>query len=250
MNAAAATAPATGAREPMDREFIEKNQIVERYLLGKLPPRGVSDFERVVRENPALIDEIGLAERVHKAVKLIEASGQPELWQDKPRKPWEKPGFVVGLGVALLAAVVGAAVLGSRLATAGDRIALLEEQVAERPIDPATSKRTLTVIPSRNGAPASPMFSIGGKQAELVEMKTDLSWSDARAFRIEIAREGHGMVAVLHNVAKDSNGNVRMAINSAALGPGTYDVALEGLNWRGEASPTAWTSFEVAAAAR
>ena len=30
----------------MDREFIEKNQIVERYLTGKLPPRGVTDFER------------------------------------------------------------------------------------------------------------------------------------------------------------------------------------------------------------
>ena len=109
------------ARETMDREFIEKNQIVERYLLGKLPPRGVSDFERVCRENPALVDEIGLAERVHRAVKLIEASGQPELWQEKPKQAWEKPGFVFATGAALLLAVVGAAVLAAscRMPTRG-----------------------------------------------------------------------------------------------------------------------------------
>ena len=27
----------------MDREFIIKNQIVERYLAGRLPPKGVTD---------------------------------------------------------------------------------------------------------------------------------------------------------------------------------------------------------------
>ncbi len=234
------------ARETMDREFIEKNQIVERYLLGKLPPRGLADFERVCRENPALIDEIGLAERVHRAVKLIEASGQPELWQEKPKKAWEKPGIVAAIGAALLVAVIGAAILGSQLSDSRAQVQLLERRVAERPIDPAGSRRTLTVIPSRTGAPSTPMFAIGGKDAELVEMKTDLSWSTSRAFRIEIERADQGTVAVLHNVQKDSNGNLRLALNSSVLGPGVYDIAILGLDWRGQASPTAWASFEVA----
>ena len=94
------------------------------------------------------------------------------------------------------------------------------------------------------------MFAIGGSGAELVEMKTDLSWSDARAFRIEIERAGPGHRRVLHNVQKDSNGKVRLALNSSALGPGDYDVAIHGLDWRGQASPTAWASFEVAAPAK
>jgi hypothetical protein len=246
MNAAAPAAPAPAAREPMDREFIEKNQILERYLLGKLPPRGVADFERVVRDNPALIEEIGLADRVHRAVKLIEASGQPELWQEKPRQLWEKPAFVAALGGALLVAAIGAAVLASRLSDASEKIGKLETLVAERPIDPASSRRSLTVIPSRSGLPAAAMFDIGGGGAELVEMKTDLSWSDARAFRIGIERADQGTVAVLHNVAKDSNGHVRLSLNSAALGPGTYEVTIEGLNWRGQASPIAWATFDVA----
>jgi hypothetical protein len=235
------------AHAPMDREFIEKHQIVERYLLGKLPPRGVADFERVCRENPTLIEEIGLAERVHKAVALIEASGQPELWQEKPKKVWEKPAFVAATGAALLVAALGAAVLASRLSDARARVAMLERSVVERPIDPAGSRRSLTVEPSRTGAPATPMFAIGGSGAELVEMKTDLSWSNARGFRIEIERAGQGIVAVLHNVQKDSNGHVRLALNSSALGPGVYDVAIHGLDWRGESSRAAWASFEVAA---
>ena len=41
----------------MDREFIIKNQIVERYLAGRLPPKGVTDFERLIRARPELIED-------------------------------------------------------------------------------------------------------------------------------------------------------------------------------------------------
>jgi hypothetical protein len=246
MNAVVSPKP-PAARDTMDREFIEKNQIVERYLLGKLPLRGVADFERVCRENPALVEEIGLAERVHKAVKLIEASGQPELWNDKPKKVWEKPAFVAATAAALVVAAIGAVVLASQLSDSRSRVAKLERSVAERPIDPAGSKRAVTVMPSRTGAPSTPMFAIGGNGAELVELKTDLSWSTARGFRVEIERADQGMVAVLHNLQKDSNGQLRLALNSSALGPGVYDIAIHGLDWRGVASPAAWASFEVAA---
>ena len=225
MNAVASTLTPV-AREPMDRDFIEKNQIVERYLLGKLPPKGVGDFERVCRENPVLVEEIGLAEQVQQAVKLIEASGQPELWQERPKQLWEKPPFIAATGAALLVAVIAATVLASQLSDARSRVAQLQRDVIERPIDPASSRRTLTVIPSRTGAPRNPMFAIGGSGAELVEMKTDLSWSGARAFRIQIERTDQGIVAVLHNVQKDSNGHLRVALNSSAFGPGAYDLSL------------------------
>jgi hypothetical protein len=64
-------APGTAAAVPgtpapaMDREFIIKNQVVERYLAGRLPPKGVTDFERLIRSRPELIEELKLAERVN-----------------------------------------------------------------------------------------------------------------------------------------------------------------------------------------
>src|SRR5207302_990491 len=82
---AAPAAPAPTTSPPMDRDFIARNQIVERYLSGRLPLKGATDFERFCREHPELLDEIGLPERVNAGLRLLEASGKPEPWQESAR---------------------------------------------------------------------------------------------------------------------------------------------------------------------
>src|SRR5436190_16844162 len=95
-------APAAGAIAPgtvapaMDREFIIKNQIVERYLAGRLPPKGVTDFEKLIRSRPQLIDELGLPERVNAGLRLLDAAGIAEPWAEKPKSFWEKPAVSMG----------------------------------------------------------------------------------------------------------------------------------------------------------
>src|SRR5689334_25201396 len=85
-------APAAGAPAPaMDREFIIKNQIVERYLAGRLPPKGVTDFEKLIRSRPELIEELGLPDRVNAGLRLLDAAGVAEPWAEKEKKVWEKP---------------------------------------------------------------------------------------------------------------------------------------------------------------
>ena len=59
----------------MDRDFIARNQVVERYLSGRLPLKGATEFERFCRENPDVLDELGLAERVNAGLRLLDASG-------------------------------------------------------------------------------------------------------------------------------------------------------------------------------
>src|SRR5207302_1919758 len=83
--APAPAAPAPTTSPPMDRDFIARNQIVERYLSGRLPLKGATDFERFCREHPELLDEIGLPERVNAGLRLLEASGKPEPWQESAR---------------------------------------------------------------------------------------------------------------------------------------------------------------------
>src|SRR5262245_33865531 len=80
----------------MDRDFIIKNQIVERYLAGRLPPKGVTDFEKLIRSRPALIEELGLAEKVNAGLRLLDAAGVAEPWAEKPKKFWESSGFSFG----------------------------------------------------------------------------------------------------------------------------------------------------------
>src|SRR5215510_5539582 len=128
-------AHAPGAPAPaMDREFIIKNQIVERYLAGRLPPRGVTDFERLIRSRPQLIEELGLADRVNAGLRLLDAAGVAEPWAEKPKKIWEKPAFTfAAVGVAV-AALIGCAVLALQISSANSQITRLKAENHERPV--------------------------------------------------------------------------------------------------------------------
>ncbi|HUK01834.1 MAG TPA: hypothetical protein VLW26_06105 [Steroidobacteraceae bacterium] len=229
----------------MDRDFIARNQIVERYLSGKLPIRGATDFERFCKDNPEMLDELGLPERVHAGLRLLEASGKPEPWQEPTKKFWENPIVPLGLaGFALLLLIVSGILAGTN-ASKTHKIAVLTEQVRQQPLDPATSTRTIRLLPSRSGASSAPALTIGGGAAQLVDLKIDVSHSAYREFRVTIDRVDQGRVAVIHNLLKDSNGHLRLALNSSALGPGNYLLTIEGLTWRGDPEPDSWITIGV-----
>src|SRR5437763_1866428 len=171
--APAPAAPAPTTSPPMDRDFIARNQIVERYLSGRLPLKGATDFERLCREHPELLDEIGLPERVNAGLRLLEASGKPEPWQESARPFWQKPQVTLGLagGVAIL----GLALVVAWGATVNKdhRIAAREKPAYERALAPATSTREIRLLPSRSGASATPAITIGGANAQLGDVKID-----------------------------------------------------------------------------
>lgn len=227
----------------MDREFIIKNQIVERYLAGRLPPKGVTDFERLIRARPELIEELGLAEKVNAGLRLLDAAGVAEPWAEKPKKVWEQTWFGIGAAALALAALIGCAALAMQVSSRDQRIDKLTQETQERPIAPSTQKRTVLVGVARNGPPATPTVTIN--YGEFAELKADLSWTRYSVFRISIDRVNQGRVAVLDGVTKDSNGHVRIALNAGAFGPGDYMVALEGLNMRRERLPVAWFRVSI-----
>jgi hypothetical protein len=243
--ASAAAAAAAAPPSNMDRDFIARNQIVERYLSGKLPIKGATDFERFCKANPDLLDSLGLPERVNAALRLLEASGKPEPWAEAPKKFYEKPHLAIGLGVALVAALIGLAVAASSSSGKTAKIVSLQKVVAEQPLEPAKSTRTIRLLPSYKGSSNSPAVSIGGADAQLADMKIDLSRSAYRAFRVTIDRIDQGRVGIIHNLQKDSNGHVRIALNSSALGPGNYQITIEGMTWKGETVPEAWITIGI-----
>jgi hypothetical protein len=241
----AAAALSASATPLMDREFIARNQIVERYLAGKLPIKGATDFERFCREEPELLDEIGLPERVNAGLRLLEASGKPEPWQQAPKKPWEKPQLLIGLGAAVVLLALTLAIVGSSSADKSRSIAKLKASIAEQPLEPASATRTIQLVPSRSGSSNTPAITIGGEPAELDELHIDMTHSPYRSFRVTIDRVDQGRVAILHNILKDSNGQLHLALNSSALGPGNYEFTIDGLTWRGDPEPDAWITIRV-----
>jgi hypothetical protein len=229
----------------MDRDFIARNQVVERYLSGRLPLKGATDFERFCRQHPQILDEIGLPERVNAGLKLLEASGKPEPWQEPARPFWQKPPLILGLAVAVVILALTLVVAWGATVTRDHRIAALEKQAYERALDPATSTREIRLLPSRAGASATPAITIGGPNAQLADFKIDESRSPYHSFRVTIDRIDQGRVGVITNLTKDSNGHLRIALNSSALGPGNYQLTIEGIGWRGEPEPDSWITIGI-----
>ena len=229
----------------MDREFILRNRIVELYVSGSLPVRGATVFEQFCRENPQILDEIGLPERVHAGLRLLDASGKPEPWQEKPKPFWERPyvpaalsALVVVLGIAIL-------VLNRQLADQTRKVTALHQLTTDQPIEAATGTTTVDIEPTHVGPNAALATTIGGSAAQLVNFKIDATHSDFRAFRIAIDRTNQGRVEVLNNLIKDSNGALGFSLNTSALGPGTYQLTIEGLDWRGDPQPDSWAAFTI-----
>ena len=252
----AATSAAAAARHaipqvpqsmPMDRDFILKNQIAERYLSGRLPIRGAQDFERYCREHPELIDELGLAERVHSGLRLLEAGGIAPPWE-VPKKKWfeQLPIMIAALALALIGAIAAATMWG-KLSGRDATIASLRQTVSEQPLEPATSTRNIRLVPSRTAPSRRPAVTLGGGgEAQMADLKIDMSWSKFTAFRVTLDRQDQGRVAVLNYMLRDSNGDLHLALNNTALGPGIYEFAIEGLSLHGDAIAQAWITIAIA----
>jgi len=218
---------------------------VERYLSGRLPLKGATDFERFCRENPDVLDELGLPERVNAGLRLLEASGKPEPWQEAKQPFWQKPQVTIGLAAAIVLLAGGLWFTTNDGSSKAAQIKKLQSQAAERPLDPATSTREVRLLPSREGGSNTPAITIGGGPAQLVDFKIDESRSPYKIFRVTIDRIEQGRVAVISDLAKDSNGHLRIALNSSALGPGNYQLTIEGLTWRGDAEPDSWITIGI-----
>ena len=153
--------------------------------------------------------------------------------------------YFLPCALALILAVTSL-VLHSKLALRDRTIAIMQQRLASQPLDPAKSTRAITVIPRRTGPVPHSLATIGGGNAQMADLKFDLSWSQFTTFNVTIDRIDQGRVGVLHNVQRDSNGSLHLELNSTALGAGDYQLTIEGLTWRGDAVPQAWATISFA----
>jgi hypothetical protein len=242
--AGAIALPGVPATAVMDFQFIERHQIIERYLAGKLPLKGAQDFERFCKDHPELLENLGLSARVNAGLRLLEAGGVAMPWDEKPRRFWEQWWLLpcaLALAVALGVVALNASSQTSRLQHS---LTVAQQRLIEQPIDPVTTTRTITLIPSRTGPQSNPAAGVGGS-GEMADFKIDLSWSAYSAFQVSIDRVDQGRIALLHYMLRDSNGQLHFAINTSTLGPGIYQFAIEGMTMHGDAIPQAWATIRV-----
>jgi hypothetical protein len=242
--AALSTAPPLAK---LSREQVELEQMVERYLQGTLALRQKMELEGFCRDNPAYLDDIKLSTRINAGLRLIESAGKPEPWNETRVWFWQTHWFAGAAVAVVLALIVTASQFHSRSDYFAQRSAAAEKRLSELPLTPATTSRNIRVVPAGLGKSQGPAIVLGrATKAEFVTLQFDLAKSDYSHFDLEIERINQGRVAILRGMRRNSNGIVSWSINSSALGPGEYVVALSGLDWRGQAWPAGAVAFDVA----
>lgn len=219
----------------MDLKLIEDKQLVERYLLGRLPPPEAKFFEQMIRKSPELADSLGLPEALRRTMQLLDDSGhewreqQPRLWQNG----WVPVALATALVIALTLAILAA--IGQRETTA--RFEKLRASAEEGLLLPPTNSQTIRVTPGRPEE-QMPTYVIGSRAAPtLAELRIDLGYSHAVLYQLVVKRVDGTYWGRIDNLVRDSNNEVRLALNSASFAAGFYIVEIEASNLRGEGTP-------------
>ena len=229
-----------------DRKFIEDHKLVERYLENKLPFKGARDLENWCRAHPEYLNELKLSERAQTSLKLLEASGQP-LDLREPQPPWWKTiQVLIGLTVVTVLSLVAFwAVLGKYVLLRGELDDTRHLMNQGSLVQPATS-RELRVNPDRAPGVDHARIVVTRAAPQLMDVHIDLGYTDKLTeFRLFVDKKDQGRALILNNLLKDSNGELRMTLNSTGLSLGIYKVRIEALPFRGTPIPIGWLILDV-----
>ncbi len=229
-----------------DRKFIEDHQLVERYLENKLPLKGARDLENWFRANPDHLNELKLSERAQMSLKLLEASGQP-LDLSEPQPPWWKHFYVlIGLSVVTFSSLVAFwALLGKYVLLRGELDDTRHSMTQGSLVQPAVT-REWRVSPDRAPGIDKARIVMSRAAPQLMDVHIDLGYTNKEEqFRLFVDKQDQGRALILNNLLKDSNGELRMTVNSTGLAAGSYNVRIEALPFRGSPIPIGWLILDV-----
>ena len=159
---------------------------------------------------------------------------------------WQRPNTVAGLAVVALSCVV-LAIAGKIAADrANDRAAAAAAEVRTLTLRAASSERALRIAPNRRSWSAAPDTTIRWPDPpQLLELYLPVAYSSYRSFALTIDKVDHGRAMVIERIMPDSNGELRLALNSSAFGPGEYRIRIEGYDGRGQRTDAGWVRLKV-----
>ncbi len=209
------------------------SRFVERYLLGQLSDAESRSLEKMLKEQPALLDELDLPSASDRLARLLALNGNgTHTSATVPR--WRRPGIVLALVIALVAAVS----LG--IGSAASKRALLNDLNATRASIAAGSLTApehvahVRVIPSSpTNTPAT--IDLGDRIAPaLAELRIDVSRLPPMDYSLTIRREDQTYWARIDHLRRDSNNELSIAINVSTLPAGRYNWQLDTIDIHGD----------------
>jgi len=249
----------------MDRTYIESQHIVQRYLSGDLTVREAREFEKYCQENPDILNSLPIPVRVKTKMarkpgdELASSDFDPTATNtaidtgglddddddDEPARggrglPSESRRWTMLLGILLAISVAGAGAMWVRVGALEKQLVMSQRSVKSLQIRPPGGVQEFRVKPS-SAKPNAPTVNVGWPDPpKIIDLRIDMSEGKYNTFLLTIDSVADGRAIQIRRVARDSNGEVRIGLNSSAFGQGDYDLKLEGYTWRGDTVSAGW----------
>jgi hypothetical protein len=254
----------------MDRKYIENEHIVERYLAGELTVREARDFEKYCLEHPEFLAKLPIPVRLkarlaRRPVEDSETGMFPAIPSsaartalevneegfdaDEEDEKWQRSSsggaggsriVLMLLGIALIAAIAGLIAYGMQVKSLEAKLLELQRDMKVTQMQAPGSKQTYR-LQLVNAQPAQATLALGWMQPpQLMDLVLDAREERYNQYQLTIDKVDGGRILQVRRVARDSNKEVRFALNSSAFGPGDYVLHVEGYTWRGQLEPVGW----------
>jgi hypothetical protein len=257
----------------MDRKYIEAEHIVDRYLSGDLTVREAREFEQYCHDHPEALKSMPIPVRlkarlsrrpaadsetgVFKAIPssathaALEASDEGIDVEEDERDYSRGPSVggsrtvFIGLVFALVAAVAGVIAYAVQANSLSKQIRAMEREAKSTQMQAAGSTAVYRVEPVR-GKPSKATLALGWmRPPQWLDLYIDVSEGKYTQFMIRVEKVDEGLVMQMRRVARDSNRELRLALNSSAFGPGDYLFKIDGYNWRGQTEDVGWIRINL-----
>jgi hypothetical protein len=259
----------------MDQQYIKEQRIVDRYLAGDLTVKEARAFEKYCLAHPEVLQEMPIPVRLKArlsrqpletsetgmfqtipssttiaATESIDADDEDEDEIDEPpRRTVRMVGdggkglsYALLAGIALLAA--STVYYGLRARAVSEDLQQLKQSVNRHQLQAPSGVQTYKLALNRTGVPSSPTIALGWLDpAQLLELNIDTTQLPYSQYQVTIQKRDDARLLVLRRVARDSNRELRLALNSTAFGPGEYILRIEGYTWRGQLEPAGWVAI-------
>ena len=202
----------------MDRQYIRDNQVIERYLQGRLTADEETAFEEAYIGDPDLFQELKTADSLRRGLELHEAD------QQGLERPTPSARADAAPRYALAASLVAGIALASSAYLFVENQALRGDDV------------TADAAPGR----VVPLLTVRGDEPNRIDAATSSDWTVLlldpgftlyERYRATLVRRGAAEAAALLSVdglTPSYEGQLAVVVPSGLLTPGDYDVVLTG----------------------
>jgi hypothetical protein len=255
----------------MDRHYVQDHQIVERYLSGDLTVREARQFEKYCLEHPDVLQEMPIPVRlkarlsrqpldhsetamfetipssatIAAADRLENGDDDDELHAARYGRGTSK-GLMYSLFAVVIALAAGTVIYGLRARALAEEVQQLKQLQRKSTLQAPSAVQTFNVPLNRAGVPADATIALGWSEAaQLLEISVDTNGLNYTQYQVTIEKADEARLMVMRRLARDSNREVRLALNSSAFGPGAYILKFEGYTWRGQLEPAGWLKIEM-----